>query len=337
MVGTRHYLRLAAHVRAAGGKIVLVGDTAQLAEVDAGGIFAALIRRCEPLSLTGNQRQTASWERNALVALRDGNTDEALTEYIAHDRVHAHVTPSRTRRQLAADYLGHRERHADPYAVVALASTRCDVDRLNTAIRHELRSAGRLGPDAIVVSGEDADCGYATGDLVVVTRNDHRVGLLNGTRATIARADLSQLTLHTEAGDVVTVPSDWASGYLDHGYALTVHKAQGLTTDVALLYGAAALCQQAAYVALSRGRDANHLYTTLVDLQPANSGFTIDTATEFVGPNPTEVLRSLADHLRHDRRQTLASDQRPVQHEPLGMPSYRLPERSAARKGGRSR
>lgn len=41
---------------------------------------------------------------------------------------------------------------------------------------------------------------------------------------------------------------------------MTCHKAQGATVDVALLYGTAALTREAGYVALSRGRTANHLY-----------------------------------------------------------------------------
>ena len=57
-----------------------------------------------------------------------------------------------------------------------------------------------------------------------------------------------------------------AEGRLDHGYAATCHKAQGLTVDVALLYGTDALTREAGYVAMSRGRRANHLYATSTDL-----------------------------------------------------------------------
>jgi conjugative relaxase-like TrwC/TraI family protein len=338
MVGTRHYLRLAAHAQAVGGKVVLVGDPAQLAEVDAGGIFGALARRRGPLSLTGNQRQTAGWERDALIALRDGNTDQALAEYLAHDRLHVHGAPSRTRRQLAADYLAHRAQHDDPYAVIALASTRRDVTWLNRAIRDQLRSAGQLAPDTVTVNGEDNDGGYATGDLVIVTHNDHRIGLLNGTRAIVAHADRTHLTLRPESGDELKVPTSWAGEHLDHGYAMTVHKAQGLTSQVALLYGTATLCQQAGYVAMSRGRDANHLYTTLVDLHPDTSGIEIDGAGGRVGPDLSEVLRSLTEHLRHDRRHTLASDQEPAYRpEPYSEPPYRMFEPDRGRDLGRGR
>jgi ATP-dependent exoDNAse (exonuclease V) alpha subunit len=314
MVGTRHYLRLAAHARAAGGKLVLIGDPAQLAEVDAGGMFAALVTVRDPLALSGNQRQSADWERDALSALRDGDTDRALAAYVTHGRVHLPGSPSRTRQQLAVDYVDHLGDCSDPHAVVALAATRRDVDRLNAEIREQLRAAGRLGPDAVVVPGENTDRGYATGDLVIVTSNDHQIGLLNGTRATLADANPRTLSLLTETGQQISVPTEWAAGHIDHGYAMTVHKAQGLTTEVALLYGAGALCQQAGYVALSRGREANHLYTTPVSLPTDRNGFEITTED---ATNAANVMRCLAGYLSHDRRQVLANNQEPFAPRPL--------------------
>jgi conjugative relaxase-like TrwC/TraI family protein len=329
MVGTRQLTQLLSHVQAARGKLILVGDPAQLSEVEAGGLFTALTRTREPLSLTGNQRQVEDWERTALSQLRDGHTDAALHSYLAQDRIHLEPTATRARERLAIDYLTHRIRNPDPYAAIALASTRRDTTALNTAIREQLRAAGRLGPDT-TDSGHD-DRGYATGDVVIVTRNDHPRGLLNGTRATLTRATGRELSLRTETGLDVTVPATWAAEHLDHGYAMTVHKAQGLTTDIALLYGTAALCQQSGYVAMSRGRQANHLYTSHSSLVADRTGpHVAPPRFKLLGPDPTDVASRLARQLRTTRRHTLARDQ---------VPEYRygLPHRSLARERKRDR
>ena len=123
--------------------------------------------------------------------------------------------------------------------------------------------------------------------------------------------DGKRLTLHTEHGRQITVPTGWAAGRLTHAYALTVHKAQGLTTGVCLLYGTSALCQQAGYVALSRGREANHLYTTRTGLDadrgPDQPGFQL-----LDGPDPAVILDTLTDRLTRATRHTLASRQHPA-------------------------
>lgn len=51
-----------------------------------------------------------------------------------------------------------------------------------------------------------------------------------------------------------------STGGLDHGYALTVHQAQGLTVDRALLMYSACLYREVGYVGLSRGRRGNELF-----------------------------------------------------------------------------
>ncbi len=79
---------------------------------------------------------------------------------------------------------------------------------------------------------------------------------------------------------------------------MTCHKAQGATVDVALLYGTAALTREAGYVALSRGRTANHLYV-------ADDTDQRDRVLE------QGHLDELAARLSQRRTQTLATRQLP--------------------------
>jgi len=338
MVGTVQFTRLTRAVEAAGGKLVAVGDPEQLAEIDAGGMFSALIRTGDPLSLSGNQRQIASWETAALTRLRDGELDAALDSYIAHGRIHLGASAVDVRRQLADHYV---TQYVDGGNVVALACTRRETAALNRAIRERMRTAGEVGPDRLTVPGDDGDRRYASGDQVIVTRNDHQLGLLNGTRGVLIDVGDDELTLMRDDNDeTVSITPTWAADHLDHGYAMTVHKAQGLTTGVTLLYGSAALCQQAGYVGMSRGAEANHLYTSASSLVGESAGAEVDVPSfELVtGPDPDEVLDRLRERLAVSNRHTLASDQLP-QLGPRGLrPEDRwLHHRPPERDFGRSR
>ncbi len=70
-----------------------------------------------------------------------------------------------------------------------LAVRRADVTDLNDTTRERLLTAGRLGPDALTTGGGDRQREYRTGDRVLVTANDHRLGLLNGIRAAVTAVD----------------------------------------------------------------------------------------------------------------------------------------------------
>lgn len=49
-------------------------------------------------------------------------------------------------------------------------------------------------------------------------------------------------------------------GYIDHGYALTGHKAQGITVDRTFTVLGGGASREWAYVAMSRGRESNRAY-----------------------------------------------------------------------------
>ena len=75
----------------------------------------------------------------------------------------------------------------------------------------------------------------------------------------------------------------YATDRVDHAYAMTCHKAQGLTVDTALLYGTAALTREAGYVGMSRGRQANHIYAVAVG-QPFDLGIKILILENLIRP-----------------------------------------------------
>ncbi len=57
----------------------------------------------------------------------------------------------------------------------------------------------------------------------------------------------------------ITLPRDYVAAHVQLGYATTVHGAQGVTADTCHSVSTGDETRQQLYVALTRGRDGNHL------------------------------------------------------------------------------
>jgi ATP-dependent exoDNAse (exonuclease V) alpha subunit len=147
-----------------------------------------------------------------------------------------------------------------------LAERNTDVDQLNHLARYELRARGVLPTAQASFGGRD----FSIGDEVMALHNDARLDIVNGERGIVTGIDehAQRLTLHSARdGNVKVLPAQYLEvGLLTHAYAMTIHKAQGMTCDVALTLAGDTLYQEAAYTALSRGRTENRLY--LADPEP---------------------------------------------------------------------
>ena len=90
-------------------------------------------------------------------------------------------------------------------------------------------------------------------------KNDRGLGIKNGSLGIVETVDAGHMTVQLDAGRPVAFDlKDYA--HLDHGYAATIHKAQGMTVDRAHVLATPGLDRHAAYVALSRHRDSVQLH-----------------------------------------------------------------------------
>lgn len=272
MTGTVDLWNVCNDARRAGAKVILVGDHHQLPEVNAGGGFAAALEALgdRAAHLTINRRQHHEWEHHALDHLRNGDIGTAWKQYLDHDRVTLTHTRDALHQRAVGDWWTAHEAGSNAHL---LAGTRSEARALNALARQQAAASGTLTGTVLTIGGDD----FQVGDRIVLLRNDighydlgtrSRCRVDNGMIGTITAIDHHTQEVDMQLGNRRTIRLTGAyvrAGHVDHGYATTIHKAQGMTCDDIFVVGPAGLYREAGYVALSRARNTAHLYATTKD------------------------------------------------------------------------
>jgi Ti-type conjugative transfer relaxase TraA len=252
MVGSRQMERVLSHAHDAGAKVVLVGDPEQLQAIEAGAAFRSIAERHGGVEITEIRRQQEDWQRDATRQLATERTAEALRAYHEHDRVHAADTREQARGELIDTWDRERIAYPDKSRMI-LTHTNDEVRDLNELARGKLRDAGELGED-VTINTERGDRSFAPGDRLIFLRNDRDLGVKNGTLGEIERANPHSMTVKLDDGRSIAFDTkNYAD--IDHGYAATIHKSQGITVDRTHVLATPGLDRHATYVALSRHRE----------------------------------------------------------------------------------
>lgn len=308
MCGSRDLAPLLGHAERAGTKVIVTGDTRQLAAVDAGGGLRGLRDRLGAHELTANRRQHASWERDALASLAAGEPGSALRAYSHHDRVTVADSALTARAAMVRAWWRDVEDHGiDRTLLVAVRNS--DRAALNTIARGVMRQAGRIGDDVVTAAGR----GYAVGDRVMLLRNSSKGAYDNGDVATVTGAPGGRrLEVTLDRGPVEILSAAYLdASQLDFSYCTTVYKAQGSTVETAHVLGTA-LAKEDGYVALSRGRADNRLY--LVQGEPeAEIDLPQQTQRSAYGKASASLTTSKAKTLAVDSRLSVVKEHDLVQ------------------------
>jgi conjugative relaxase-like TrwC/TraI family protein len=280
-VGDRDLDRLLGLAERTGAAVRLIGDPAQHGAVAAGGMFRVLAERhpADTPQLTAGRRVQHAGDWAAAEALRAGRIADALT--LLDQSGHLHVT-----RRSADAYLGVLERWWTAYEGGdhhPMVDRRNAVRRTLNQLAHRLlQTAGKIGSDEI-----DAAEGrrFSVGDQIVARRGDrtlHPPGRLqdyvrNGATGTVAElrpstsSDNDAIVVAFDGLGTIELPrsffdlqhtGDHPRVGLDHAYAVTSYGVQGRTfpESTSIIEPAAGLPE--AYVDITRGQRANHLWLT---------------------------------------------------------------------------
>lgn len=266
LAGTLTLDRITTHAAAVGAKVLLVGDPAQLSSIEAGGAFGMLTRQIGDVAeLTDVHRITADWEKTTSLHLRHGDTT-AIDTYQQHGRIHDGDLDT----MIDTIHQAWTTNRAAGLTSLMIAADTATVTALNQRARTELVDAGAVTATGVALhDGTTA----GVGDLIVTRRNhrhlsDGHTWVKNGDRWTITRHhDDGALTVRRADGDgqphgnMVELPARYVAADVELGYATTIHRAQGTSVDTAhVLIDPDRASREQTYVAMTRGRTANHAY-----------------------------------------------------------------------------
>ena len=262
------FLRVLCHAGQARSKVLVVGDHLQLPAVGPGGGFEALVVRHRAVThvLADNVRQLDLGERAALEQLRSGKVAEAVDWNVANGRIV--VVPNRE-AALDAVVEGWAADVADEARTAMYAWKRANVAELNRRGREAWERRGRLsGPELVAPGGTP----YRAGDRIVTLAPGEWGKSVTSECGSVVAVDVARGELAAVMDDdgriVRFAGKEIDAEHLAHGYAVTVHRAQGATVRFAhtLEDGGG---RELAYVKLSRAEERSMVYAVADDLEQA--------------------------------------------------------------------
>ncbi|RAE29334.1 hypothetical protein DN524_33730, partial [Burkholderia multivorans] len=109
-------------------------------------------------------------------------------------------------------------------------------------------------------------------------------------------------------GGSTVLPAGYVTDHVDLGYAVTAHRAQGVTVDTAHVLVEPTTTRENFYVAMTRGKHANHAYVVLDRAD--------EHAEPYPGDNPDATARGvLYGVLQHVGAELSAHETLPVEQE----------------------
>ncbi|TKJ21974.1 MobF family relaxase [Blastococcus sp. CCUG 61487] len=305
--------------------LALLGDRHQLPAVGRGGVLdlaAAQVDPTEHLTLVGVHRFTRTdggvtvpdtEYAELTLAMRAGeNPGTVFDALLARGQIRLHTDPGALREALAAVA-------ADGYAagvrVAVVVATREQAAALNAAIRDRLVTDGRVDDRRVVVTGAGERIGV--GDRIATRRNDRDLQVANRDVWTVTAVDADGGLLVTPAGTphvtpaggvpaavtpAVTpagtgarvLPAHYVTAHVELAYATTAHGTQGDTVTAAHLLVGEDTGAAAAYVGMTRGREANTAHLVATDSADAREQWLAVFARDRADLGPAHAARLAA-------------------------------------------
>ena len=257
LIGTKQLSEVVKLVEDHHAKLILVGDNQQLQAINAGGAYRGVINATTHIGLDEIQRQRDEQDKLASLQLATGDVSKAFSHYQADGCVHAGMSLKRSLSDICDRYFKQYDQDGSKgcNSQIVLAYRRDTVKQLNQSIREGFEARGLLGDEKTQVNGRE----FAIGDRFVFLRNDYDLNVRNGTRGFITRIKGDEWQVKTDDDRMINFNCRDYSDF-DHGYAMTIHKSQGVTVDHCHVLFDRHTDRHLAYVGMTRHKETLNIY-----------------------------------------------------------------------------
>ncbi|MBB71487.1 MAG: Ti-type conjugative transfer relaxase TraA [Legionellales bacterium] len=255
--------KVVSSIRKTGAKLVLIGDPDQLQPIGKGAPFRAIIERIGFAELNQIRRQRDEGDRQATRWLAQGKVESAIHHYDSKGNIKLLDDEKMAQQELITDWMSQYETLL-PSELLILTHRNRDVAILNKQARDALVAHGKLTGEELIVQHEDRRTRVQVGERLLFREKIKSLGINNGDFATVIdiKGDKITTKFDTEPDKPITFSTKEFTNFA-HGYAATVHKAQGATLNHTFVYTAGkGWDRYLSYVALSRHRESTKLYAS---------------------------------------------------------------------------
>ena len=273
------------------------------------------------------------WQVAASEALRDGDAASAIAALHLRGRFHIGYNEEKTLTGLVDDWDRYQRANPDKSSVV-LARTRAEARALSHLMRErrfaELTDGEQAGADRMTVMvSRGTEDERAASPLEITCGDRLRIGathwekqLFNGTVVTAEDFKVEKSEVGKEPSVLISARTgdgrevsfrhdeirDWYGNIrLDHGYAMTIASAQGLTVDRTFLLADARPSRETIYPAATRHRERLDIYVNRAPLALDIADKRADNDRE-VAVTDTEIRAHLAERWSRSQPKAAALD-----------------------------